>query len=306
MFWGVADSRSVADYGRNIQGSLIVIPKMLQMFQRYGIRATWATVGMLMCRDFSQWQEIRPQVYPGYSREKCSTYSLAPLAREYPALFFGRPLVTRILDTPGQEVGTHTYSHYYCSEAGASPEQFAADLACAVYIGAELGVAYRSIVFPRNQVREGFLPALDDAGIRAFRGNPNHWIYRDGHVTPAGMAGRAIRFADTWVNLTGMYPATPTVCSDKVDVPASMFLRPWSKNLHGLEGLKMKRIKRAMSDAASRGENFHLWWHPHNFGLDIERNLNMLELILQHFEQLRHTHGMRSQSMGDLVSIGEQ
>lgn len=302
MFWGVADSQTIAGYGRNIEGSLPAIQKLLEMFRRYEIRATWATVGMVMCRDFSQWSDIRPAIYPGYLREACSSYSLASQAREYPGLFFGQPTVKRILDTPGQEVATHTYSHFYCSEPGAAPEQLAADLACAKYIGEELGITYQSIVFPRNQVREEFLPTLRDAGISVFRGNPSHWLYRDGHITPGGVAGRAIRFADTWVNLTGNHGSVPDTRNGIHDLPASMFLRPWSKKLRSLDLMRLARIKHAMSDAASRGENFHLWWHPHNFGVNTEQNLHMLDLVLQHFKSLRDTHGMQSMCMSDFVS----
>lgn len=302
MFWGVADSRTIANYGRNIEGSLTAIPKLLEMFRRYDVRATWATVGMLMCRDFSQWSDIRPAVYPGYARESCSTYSIAPLAREYPSLFFGRPTVQAILDTPGQEVATHTYSHFYCSEEGATPEQFAADLACARHVGEELGVTYRSIVFPRNQVKDEFLPALREAGIGVYRGNPSHWLYRDGHITPGGIAGRAIRFADTWVNLTGAHTGRPAPGNGTCNVQASMFLRPWSSKLQGLDGLRLARIKHAMTAAASCGEDFHLWWHPHNFGANTEQNLHMLDLILQHFRELHDTRGMRSLCMSDFVS----
>jgi peptidoglycan/xylan/chitin deacetylase (PgdA/CDA1 family) len=192
LFWGVADSRSIAEYRNNIEGEWVAIPKMLGLFQRHGIRATWATVGMLMCRDYSQWREIRPSVLPGYKRTKCSSYLLDSAVRENPKLFFARSLVAQIMETPGQEIASHSYSHYFCGEAGATPEQFAADLLCAREIGAELGVKYRSFVFPRNQLREAYLPELDKANYRVFRGNPDHWLYRDGHFVAGGRAGRGV------------------------------------------------------------------------------------------------------------------
>jgi hypothetical protein len=36
--------------------------------------------------------------------------------------------------------------------------------------------------------------------------------------------------------------------------------------------------------------------------VNIEQNLHMLELVLQHFKKLRDTHGMRSMCMSDFVS----
>jgi hypothetical protein len=224
---------------------------------------------------------------------------MAPLAREYPGLFFGRPTVEAVLGTAGQEVATHTYSHFYCDEPGATPEQFSSDLACARYIGAELGIQYRSIVFPRNQVKDEYLPTLTEAGVRVYRGNPRHPLYSNGHRTPGGIFGRAIRFADAWIDLTGPHDGSPAKRDRVLDVPASMFLRPWSRRFQNLEPLRLMRVKKAMTEAASRGKVFHLWWHPHNFGLNIENNLHMLESILKHYQLLCDSHGMRSLCMSD-------
>ncbi len=51
LFWGVRDSKSLADYGPNILGVRRVIPAMLKLFREYDVRVTIATVGMLFARD---------------------------------------------------------------------------------------------------------------------------------------------------------------------------------------------------------------------------------------------------------------
>jgi len=273
LFWGVAESRIINGYRNNIEGVWEAIPKMLDLFRRYKISATWATVGMLMCRDYSQWREIRPSVMPGYIRPQCSTYLLDSVVRENPKLFFARPLVEQILETPGQEIASHSYSHFYCGEAGATPAQFAADLVCACEIGAELGVEYRSFVFPRNQVQEACLAELDKAGYRMFRGNPDHWLYREGHFVVGGYAGRGIRLADAYLPISGNHVARPSAVLGLVDLPASLSLRPWSHRLETLEPIRLMRLKRAMTAAAKADGVFHLWWHPHNFVVNIEENM---------------------------------
>ena len=68
-----------------------------------------------------------------------------------------------------------------------------------------------------------------------------------------------------------------------------------------LDGLKLRRITRAMSHAARTGTLFHLWWHPHNFGRDLEQNMAMLEKILTHYQELQRTHGFRSCAMNELA-----
>lgn len=303
LFWGVADSRTVAGYRDNIEGEWSAIPRILALFRRYGVRATWATVGMLMCRDYAQWRELRPSVLPGYLRRSCSPYSLDAVVREYPRLFFARPLVEQILATPGQELATHTYSHFYCGEEGATPEQFSADLACAQIIASDMGANCRSLVFPRNQVREEFVAVLPKAGIEVYRRNPDHWLYRNGHYVPGGMAGRMVRLADAWLPLTGTHVAHVTIANGLVSVPASLFLRPWPRRLAGLEFLRIARLKQAMTAAARCGGICHLWWHPHNFGVNTEQNLAVLESLLQHFVVLQDRHGMRSVQMGEAADL---
>ena len=72
---------------------------------------------------------------------------------------------------------------------------------------------------------------------------------------------------------------------DKIctNVPASHFLRPCSGQLGKAHPLHLKMIKRNMTRAAKKGRGYHLWWHPHNFGQDIDANINALKQILSHF-----------------------
>lgn len=299
LFWGVADSRTIESYGQNIAGGRQAIPRMLALFDRYAVRATWATVGMVMCRDYKEWMEIRPAALPGYHRRSCSTYTLGRLAREYPELFFARDLVNEVLANPNHELASHTYSHFYCGEPGVNPSDFEADLQCMNLIADEVGFRPKSLVFPRNQVRLEYVSKLAGAGLRAYRGNPHHWLYSDGHRPPAGAIGRGIRLLDSWLPLSGLHAIEPCTSFNVNDVPASLFLRPCAKSASPLDRLRAARITRAMTAAAKAGKSFHLWWHPHNFGKNIEANIAFLEGILRHFRELRDEFGMTSACMAD-------
>lgn len=301
LFWGVSDSQTVAGYGGNVLGEWQAIPRLLALFGRYGLRATWATVGMILCRDYQHWRAIRPAVPPGYARVEISPYSMDSLVSEHPRLFFARPLVEQILTTHGQELATHTYSHFYCNEAGATPGQFAADLACARSVAAEMGVSLQSLVFPRNQVVGNFLSVLPDAGIEVYRGNAQHWLYRNGDAVAGGIAGRAIRFADACLPLSGQCTVREQAKDGLLNVPASLFLYPWCARQSSLLALRLHRVKQGMTTAARTGRMFHLWWHPHNFGVNLEENLALLEAILQHYQVLADTYGMQSRCMGDFA-----
>lgn len=305
LFWGVSDTQTVAGYGGNVLGEWQVVPRLLALFSRHGISVTWATVGMVMCRDYTQWRDLRPAVLPGYSRMTLSPYFHEALVRENPRLFFARPLVEHILATKGQELATHTYSHFYCKEAGATPDQFLADLDCARSIAADMGVNLRSVVLPRNQMDEQFLSVLPQAGIQVYRGNAEHWLYRNGDAVVGGNAGRAARFADACIPLSGKRTVREERRSGLVNVPASLFLYPWSARQGALSALRVHRLKRGMTAAAQAGGIFHLWWHPHNFGVNLEQNLAQLEVLLRHYRVLADTYGMQSQCMGDFAASAE-
>ena len=304
MFWGMADSRTIKDYGANIEGEWQAVPAMLALFKKYGVHATWATVGMLMCRDYRQWCEMRPSILPTYTRgERLSTYSCAALAQEHPDLFFGRPLVEQIQAVDGQELASHTYSHFYCGEPGVTAEQFAADAECQRTIFSENGIHATSLVLPRNQVRMEFLGIASASGINAYRGNQDHWLYRDGHFVPFGPAGRLVRKADGYFPLSGNHVSHPDDVlppGKLANIPASFFLQPALGN-RVLDLLHRNRVKSGMLAAAKTDGIFHLWWHPHNFGTNLERNLENLESILQFYHLLAEKHGMRSMSMSGVA-----
>jgi hypothetical protein len=62
----------------------------------------------------------------------------------------------------------------------------------------------------------------------------------------------------------------------------------------------LSRIKRGLTLAAKVGHIYHLWWHPHNFGSETERNLRGLRSILDHYRSLKMSLGMRSLAMGEV------
>ena len=58
LFWGVIRSRSIDDYKKNVINVKEVIPAILSVFKEYQVRATWATVGSILCEDFDHWEDL--------------------------------------------------------------------------------------------------------------------------------------------------------------------------------------------------------------------------------------------------------
>jgi hypothetical protein len=304
--WGMLDKHSVADCRDELLGARQAIPAMLDVFVEFGIRATWATVGLLLFETKRELLANLPARRPAYDRPGLSPYDalveVGPDERHDP-FHFAPSLVRRIADTAGQEVATHTFCHYYCLEAGQSPADFREDLEAAVEVTrAKLGRLLRSIVFPRNQLELEYVLVCRELGLEAYRGNLADWAYRARQDQGESLFRRGVRLLDSYCSLTGRNARPLAGSAAPVDVPASRYLRPYTHALRHLEPLRLRRILGDLEAAARDGLVYHLWWHPHDFGLCLAENMAVLRTILCEFRTLQERHGMESLSMADAAA----
>lgn len=308
LHWGVRDRRSTTGpYRDNLLGAREAIPRVLDLFDEFEIAATWATVGLLFATSREEARAYWPGERPRYVDTTLDPYGEAVGDDEREDRFHYAPsLVSLIHSTPRQELATHTFSHYYCLEAGQGRAAFSADITSAVAIARDRGIAITSIVFPRNQVNRDYAQVLLDNGITCYRGSQRGWLHRAGTTAERrGAATRALRLADAYVPVSGTgltrwedVPEASGLCN----VPASRFLRPYTPRLRWLEPRRVEHTVWAMRRAAISRSLFHLWWHPHNFGVEQERNLEVLRRLLVEFSRLRSEHGMVSLAMRDVAA----
>jgi hypothetical protein len=299
LLWGVRDKRTIADYGANILGVREAIPALLDLFAERGIACTWATIGLLFFATDRAMLAALPGHKPQYANAQFSSYSyLAEVGadEERDPYHFGLSLIRQIVGYPDQEIGTHTFSHFYCLEEGGDTEAFRADLHAAAAAAASLGIKFTSIVFPRNQISRPHLVVCRELGLRAFRGNGRSWFHRGSSEAEQTLAMRGFRLADSYLPIGGPHDCEPALVEGMVNIPANRFLRPVRNNAV-YERLQLWRISSEMELAARRGRAFHLWWHPHNFGVNLQQNLAFLRAILNHFRILQDCYGMRSMTM---------
>lgn len=306
LFWGVRDKRTIENYGTNILGVQKAIPAMLALFDKYGVKATFSTVGFLFAQNKEELVAFCPSVLPDYVDTQLSPYhsfdKVGNDEKDDP-YHFGYSLLQQIKTNGNHEIGTHTFCHYYCLEQGQTQEAFKQDLIAAKKIAADKGIAVRSLIFPRNQFNEEYLFLCKQVGIDSYRGNPSSWLYTGRNKNEESLLRRALRFIDTYINLTGHHCHTKeyVLSSSLVNVAASRFLRPYSKKFSFLEWLRLGRIKKAMLHAAKNKKLFHLWWHPHNFGVNLQENINFLEQILVCYQRLQQEYGFSSATMSGIT-----
>ncbi|MDR2119196.1 MAG: polysaccharide deacetylase family protein [Tannerellaceae bacterium] len=311
--WGMIDKiNEQSSYRKNICKVHEILPQLLSIFRKYHVKSTFAQVGMSFFCDYQglyEFIEKRKEETQGkkeltYENNLLNAYAhLDEVEKDDDKYFFANHLLKLIQsDKENHEIATHTFSHYYCLEPGQTIIQFEEDCRRANLIAQENDIHLESLVFPRNQINENYLSICNKYGYKVVRGNEKAWMYRASNGKENTLWKRLFRLMDAYVNLSGhnSYDVSKLkVCHDVVLLPASRFLRPYSTSLSFLEGLRLRRIKKDMTYAANRGEIFHLWWHPHNFGNNTEENFAVLVKILEHYACLNKKYGFTSATMNE-------
>ncbi|ELR70613.1 hypothetical protein C900_03594 [Fulvivirga imtechensis AK7] len=287
------------------------IPTLLSLFEQSNIHVTWATVGLLMHITKGELLEHVPQVLPEYEVKKLSAYNYIREAgigenESTDPFHYAGSLIDAIKKVPGQEIGTHTFSHYYCNEIGQGSEQFRHDLQASRSAAVAWDVTLKSLVFPRNQYNPEYLSVCAEEGIQIVRVNPIDWWWQINGTQNESMWKRLNRGLDAYMSIGGKTSYSLdaiTIESGVFLLPASRLLRPYRPKEFVLNRLKIEKIKKEMLVAAQNNEVYHLWWHPHNFGNHTQQNIDGLVEIANHFRRLHEEFGMVSRNMGEIAEL---
>ena len=306
LLWGIFDkvgTRYKPEYFTNTRK---VIPLMLEKFAEANIQCTWATVGMLFAENEEEWRAYAPTYLPSYRDRKLSAYEWAKDYGIRPEVHFAPDLIRQVLDTPGQELGSHSYAHYYTLMRGQTPEQFRQDLKATQQIAQDkFGVSLESLVFPRNHINELYLGVCLEEGYFQVRGNPRQWFWQE--TQHENLSKKFFRSADCFfeVGHRTCYGAGEILKfpNEPVIIPASRILRPFQQHISLMNGRRLHRVLSEMEYAAKNGEYYHLWWHPHNFGNDPIGSMKELDTIISHYIRLKESFGMKSLHM---KGVGEE
>lgn len=179
LHWGAAERWNLELMKPYFDNTRRIIPLMLQLFEANNIKVTWATVGFLFAKNREQLLEFLPQEKPAYVDPMFNSYNLfhknkVGECEASDPYHFGYSLIKKILNTEGQELASHTFSHYYCNEPGQNVQRFEEDLNAAQKISRQnFGIELRSLAFPKNQFNARYLTTAYNAGIKIVRSNPD-------------------------------------------------------------------------------------------------------------------------------------
>lgn len=307
LHWGMRDRRPpVGSLESELRASRRSVTDLAALFEERGVRATWATVGLLFATTRAEAERHMPARRPRYRRPELDPYQELIGADEgQDPLHLAGSLVSALAAMPGQEVASHTFSHYYCLEEGQDGETFEADLAAARAIAAARGIVLRSLVLPRNQWHPPYAPVLLRQGFTCYRGPQPGWAHRGRRDEDGSALVRAARMADTY---GGIRPP-PTFAWGELDdgtglcnIPGSAFLRPWTPVRRRLEPLRRARLVAGLRDAARHGRILHLWWHPHNVTAHPQPHADLLHRLFDEADRLASSTGFRCLTMAEVAA----
>ena len=309
LYWGIRDKKTIEQYGDNILGVWQVVPKLLELFSQYQVHATWATVGAMMSKNKEEFLQFLPEKKPNYQNKNLSPYFdfIENLDKIDEKLIYGNTLVKLVQNTTNQEIGTHTFSHFYALEPHQNQDEFFADLEAAKNIAKAKNIELKSFVFPRHQLNQNYMRQFQEFGIETYRGTEKAWYHSASRGEEEGVLKRAIRFADYYFPMFSHHCQSLSEIKqgNLYQIRASRWFRPFSEKWKSLDFLKIWRIKSQMKYAAKKGKIFHLWFHPHDIGINQQENFRQLEEIFKYYQILQKKYGMTSKNMIEIKQFLE-
>lgn len=275
LLWGRHDKQYVDRYIGRADKERAIVRRLLQLFEKYDVAATWAIIGHLFlssCRRSGN--SIHPEIarpsYPWYAKDWFAKDPGTNISKH--PNWYGADIVDLIRSHPKQEIGSHSFSHIIFGHPGCSSQCAEDEIVQCVSLAEKKGIKLRSFVFPRNRV--GHLSLLKKFGFTSYRGENTRYQFL--------FLGSRLRTGDYFL------PITPKVYKPQrsnglVNIPESLyFFSARGIRRYVSKGIRFKKIKQGIDEAIVKGAVFHLWTHPTDFADDTERLLLEFEEIMKY------------------------
>ena len=300
MMWGSIFNKNVYNgYATRCKNIEYILEGVMNKIQEYDIHATWATVGGIACSSKEEACELAsPRISDPYGE-----LSLIDTIKDFPdSLFpkyFDPAFVKKISETPGQELATHTFSHFYLDEHSDRYQKLDDEIKASKTIFNKFNNQVNSIVMPKNQCDNEMLNILAKNQIYIFRGpQVSSFFEKSKHR-------RIYRFLDAYFPICGssLYSLKDIYNNGFYNVRASRFFRFYFSKLKFFEFLKLIRVKREIRKCAKKKLVYHLWFHPHNLGTNVNKNLRTLTNLFKYVCKMKKKYNLVSVNMRECCDI---
>lgn len=285
--WGVHDvyGLNFDAYRSNLENARDAVKTTLEMFESRNIRSTWATVGAIGLDNWNNYFNIVTE-QPKYKKSKFNIIEEYSKIDPNGDLHFAPNLVQKIIETKGQELGSHTFSHIYCREDGFKVADFIYDANCySEVFKTRFNMNPKSIVFPRNQTN--FIGHLKDLNFEIYREKKAYFFNN-----------KIAEKAENLFEVISPYPYSSLILDISKTV-GNLFIRFDLPSL--LWKMQISKLKYTLQNM-NNDNVFHIWWHPHNVGPNLKFGLARFEELFDLIAEEINANRVTSLNMLDLVS----
>jgi len=277
LLWGLKHriSSPTDAYLANIENVPIVMDKLISVFEDYKILAC---VGAVSAINFSNSNdlcefldssgkagEILSKEFDIFEGEKLFGQDM----------FYNPKLITRLEKSDFIRMGSHSFIHYNFSGGNNAELLAMAEIELSGKFLSEVKYNWdKFYIFPRNSYNKLLVEKLHHCGFEAYRGVANNFLYNNSLSN--NYWKRGLRLVDGSFKIAEPSRMPKQSCNSKIfNDCATFFLRPVKSNSY-FANMQLKRLISHVDYCASNEIIPHLWWHPHNFGKDIDSNVSQL------------------------------
>ena len=275
------------------------IARILELLEEYQIIATWAVVGHIFYEHCEECEICPVLEWKGKYKSYEEVYKT-----KHP-LWYGADVVDLLLKQKmNHEIAFHGYSHETFNSM--SREKAEVEIQEFIRVASRKGIIAKSVVFPRNKV--GHLDLFEKYGFLCYRGEESPSLF-------TGNKSIVERIAKNLDHILGI--STPPIYELKdfmggnmVNLIATQHVFGFSRKADllldtwGFPNLRVRRITRAVRNAASQKKVVHLWAHPEE--LRTEGAFSKLRYIFESVAEEVAAGRMKSISMIDMAHMVSQ
>jgi glycosyltransferase involved in cell wall biosynthesis len=296
LAWGENGQPPGPRGGPCLEAAHAAISRLLDLFAKYGIPGTWATVGTLLVGGHDK----QPQ-YTRLSSKVCSDV----LAGDWTAApaWFAESILEGILECPvAQEIACHGLTHEIVRPGSDGRCSFARDLQGFRGLADEFLLEKPvTFIYPRHVMAH--FDVLAQNGFRCIRGALDDWFEK----LPGKAARAGLRLIDAMLARpphVGLPRRLP--CGLWVLPPSQFYAPRMGVGKHVSVEARVRKAVKGLRMAAKRKAIFHLWTHPFNLGVGTDDLLRGLDTILAEARHLADAGEIEITTMGELAAQLEQ
>lgn len=294
MRWGVKHKYGLnfEGYKKNLDGCTHVVSEMLDAFKGRNLRATWATVGAIALNGWDDYFRYKRNDYKFKNISYAFNEKYCEMDKDG-ILHFSPTSIRKILNTEGQDLGSHSFTHANFQDPGLSAQNLVDDLKLVEKVFMDkYSFLPVSFVYPFNMIAHEHY--LNRTSIKIWRDSNPLINKRVDQMISSGDSFRALRILDSICSIHELQKISRGVMTVgtffvRFNLPETLWRLHLKKLKKGMEGLKY-------------GEEVHIWWHPHNVSFDMSIGINRLNQLLDIVAEVSYMNNIRSCNMADLIS----